>query len=274
MRPFATVGGGTMSNESSIQSSQTILPGTAPATAKKFIHAAALAAALVPLGAVVVDAAVISCVTSEVSGGSGGCFGVTGSYTSGGGEDTNTWKFFTDASLTTLIYTLEIKGDPANDFSLDVDDRQVPFLNLESFNIAFPDAECIPMADETTCVIFDVFEDGEANWLDGYYLEMRWFAPDDSVMKPPDDGLNHIFKSEDGFLFNDVLAPVCPGEGLGTNCYNPDVDPIDPALGGRGDSFTSFLGGRSSSVPEPATLSLIGMGIGAALYKRRRNRGR
>ena len=227
-----------------------------PNSAKKLLHAAALAASLVPLAAVAAEPATITCV-------SGICSGV-GSY-SADTSGSNLWKFIYGGET---LYTLLIEGTAANDFTLDVEDRQVPFLNLESFNIAFPDSECIPMADEDTCVIFDVFADGEPNWLGGYYLEMRWFAPDvdpgDSPMKPPDDGRNHIFKSEDGFTFDDVLAD---------ELYDPEIDPIDPALGGRGDSFTSFIGGRAT-VPEPATVSLLGLGIGAALYRRRRKRER
>jgi hypothetical protein len=82
--------------------------------------------------------------------------------------------------------------------------------------------------------------------------------------KPPDDGRNHIFRSEGNNIFNDVLE---------TELYEPEseVDPLDPALGGRGDVFSSFTAGRADvNVPEPSTLLLLGTGLAAALYRRRR----
>jgi hypothetical protein len=229
-----------------------------PSTARKLIQAAALASMLVPLGAVTVDADTINCTTGV------GCSGVTGDYSSGLSGN-NLWKFFTDGSFDTLLYTLEIEGIAGSDFSLDVEDRLVSVLNLEEFEIAFPDSECIPIFDEGTCVIFDVFAEGSATWIGGYYMEMRWFAPPvdpgDSLMKPPDDGRNFIFRSENGFTFDDVLAE--------DNLYDPNIDPIDPALGGRGNNFSSFIAGRAS-VPEPATLLLLGTGLATALYRRRK----
>jgi hypothetical protein len=232
-----------------------------PRAAKKLLQAAALAASLVPLGAVAAEPSIIVC-------GSGIC-SENGSYSSGA-SGSNTWKFEYGGAT---LYTLTIEGVAANSFSLNVQDRQVPvFTEGEpDFVIPYPGAQCIPMANETTCVIFDIFENGEANWVDGYYAEIRWFGPDDSVMKPPDDGLNHIFKSEDGFTFNEVLVAECP-ETLGTNCYNPEIDPVDPGLGGKGTEFSSIMGGRADSVPEPATLSLLGVGVAAALHRRRKHR--
>jgi hypothetical protein len=177
------------------------------------------------------------------------------------------------------LYTLTIEGVAANSFELNVQDQQFPIFNEGEpfFDIPYPGGQCTPIADESTCVIFDIFEVGEANWVDGYYAEIRWLAPDvepgESSMKPPNDGLNHIFKAEDGFNFSEVLVSECPIE-LEPNCYNPEIDPIDPGIGGKGDSFSSLLVGRADSVPEPATLSLLGLGIAAALHRRRKNQRR
>ena len=233
----------------------------AASTAKKLIQAAALASMLVPLGAVAADAATINCtVESNCSG--------TGFYSSGV-SGSNIWKFYTDASFDTLLYSLMIEGVAGSNFEVDVADRQVSVFNLEEFNI--PGAGCIPFLDESetdndTCVIFDVTATPAATWIGDYYIEMRWFAPPgepgSSPLKPPDDGRNHIYRSDDGFNFI---------EQLGESEYDPELeaDPEDPALGGRGDSFSSFIAGRES-VPEPATLLLLGTGVAATLYRRRR----
>ena len=82
-------------------------PGSHPprvkaSPAKKLIQAAALAAVLVPLGSVAVETATINC----ISDGSG----CTGTYTAGGGPQSNTWKFFSaNEPGATLFYTLEIE---------------------------------------------------------------------------------------------------------------------------------------------------------------------
>ena len=139
----------------------------------------------------------------------------------------------------------------------------------EDYDIDFPDSQCTPLLDDqNNCVIFDVFTvAGLADWDDTYYIEIRWFAdpladPGDFLNKPPDDGRNHIFRAESGNFFDDVLD---------TELYDPELqaDPDDPALGGRGSNFSSFIAGRAT-IPEPSTLLLLGTGVAAALYRRRK----
>lgn len=236
-------------------------------TARKLVYAAALAASLIPLGAVAVDAATINCITSEESGsGSGGCFGVTGSYVaSGGAEVSNIWKFFADEGLTELIYTFEIAGVPENDFELDVIDvvtTQNSLLDGPALT-NFPNSVCIPTFDTGLCGLFDVFHDGDPTWdEDGYYVTITWFSNLDPLSQPPDDGRNYILQAKDelgGTIFTNQLTDTL---------YEPNPTPTDPALGGRGNSFSRFGGFRTA--PEPSTLLLLGCGLLTALSRRRR----
>ena len=230
-------------------------------TPKKLLQAAALAAALVPLGSINSEAATITVFcTAEV-----GCSGAVGSY-SAGVNTTQIWGFFEDGGFDDdeLLYTLEITGTPVNGFDLDVDSRHVSTTNIEEYSLP-PGVACIPLVDAGTCVIFDVFAYPDAVWNeDGYYIEMRWFAPEGPTpMRPPNDDRNRIYKSENGYSFSERLDLDAFYDPL------PSGDPEDPALGGRGDTFTSFIAGRQS-VPEPATVLLFGAGMAAALVRRRR----
>jgi hypothetical protein len=239
---------------------------------KRLIQAAALASTLIPLGAVAVEGALISCVTSEAD--SIGCNGVTGDY-AGSGEQTNTWKFYETAVFDAqtqqyvfqdLLYNFEITGTPDGDFSLFVQDNHV--AASESTEYTLPEGvDCIPIYDTNTCVTFNVQTvEGTAAWIGDYTILMRWFAPEgapgSSAMKPLNDGNNHIYRAASGSLFDDQLV-----ESL----YDPNPDPIDPALSGKGDSFSSFIAGRDvANVPEPSMLLLLGSGLAAGLYRRRR----
>jgi hypothetical protein len=246
------------SNMSDTQSSPVVRQGTA----KKLIHAAALAAALVPLGSVIAQADVITCTTTAGSG--GGCGSGFGFYSPGSGSVSNTWKFFDGQGA--LIYSFDITGVPTSDFTLDVSDfvtTQLGLLESDAL-VNFPNAICIPTFDAGECGLFDVTVlNGEATWdTNDYYVTITWFANGDPLSQP--DGLNNFIlqakNSGGGTTFTNQLIDTL---------YQPNPDPNteDPALGGRGDSFSRF---GAFTTPEPSTLLLLGTGVVTALYRRRR----
>lgn len=238
------------------------------AMGRRLARAAVLTALLLPLGAVTSDAATIACVTSFNAGGTCSGTGSAGTATFSPESGSNTWKFFRDFDQTTLAYTLEITGLPTSTFDLKVND----FVFLQS-NLAqvadmslFPGTICLPIFsgnDGGFCARFDVsVVAGTANWVDGYYMEMRWFVNSDPDSQPPNDGNNHILQAPNRFLYTNTLADPF---------YDPQPVPNDPALGGKGDNFSGFLAVRTI-VPEPSVLVLLGTGVAAALCRRRRTR--
>ena len=103
---------------------------------------------------------------------------------------------------------------------------------------------------------------------DGFYATISWFA-NSSPLSQPDDLVKYILQAKDEFGGTDF------SNMLTDTSYDPapPTFPNDPALGGRGDSFSRFGGFvQLNDVPEPATILLIGSGIAASLYRRRRSK--
>jgi hypothetical protein len=226
------------------------------ANATKLLQAAALAAVLVPLGSVAVETAAINCISQG-----SGC---AGSYFGGSGAQTNTWKFFSDSGPNaTLFYTIEIAGTPLTTFNLSVEDVVTTQGSLV-FGPGFESAVCVPTFDGTQCGLFAVRNFvGTVDWLNGYLMTITWRTTS-PASQPPNDGLNTILRA---------LNPNAPvfTEALTNIIYDPSPTPTDPGISGRGDDFSTF-GVFRATVPEPASVLLVGTGIAGILYRRRRKR--
>lgn len=237
-------------------------------TAKKLIHAIAVAAALIPLASIETEADVITCESNFFDG--DGCDGQLGLYDDP--DDTNIWAF-TD-NFQNIIYSLEIAGlggdaEDFETFSLRVSDRVIDDDTTLNLGEAFGDAVCIPMFDEGRCTIFDVEVLVEGEPIEGefffdYEMTMMWFINGNALSQPSTSANNRILKAASNDFFNEALT-----DGF----YDPMPDPDDledPALGGRGSSFSGLVG--TTTVPEPTALLLFGTAAAATLIRRRRRK--
>lgn len=225
---------------------------TVTKTALKLVQAAALAAALVPLGSVAVE-------TTHI----------TGHFSGFGSGGTQSQTFFFEGpegspySLTLTFLMLS----PFADFTVFVANNEMTQSALDELGrYALIPGTCIPIADGTdTCVEFDVTAPppGDDTWtnpdsMDGYIMAIAWDA--DTHM-PGDELVARIFHNmgaTSGDAYDELLTHIS---------YSSDS--IDPLLVGGGNNFQTF---NASRIPEPATLLLVGTGLGGLLYRRRKKR--
>jgi PEP-CTERM motif len=246
-----------------------VLDGPSPAVPSKksnttkLIHAAALAAALVPLGSVAVETSIIDLYCTSSTAGSGGCPSGTFSPPPNG-PTTHTWGFFGNVSNpSTLLYTLQLTGTPTATFTLDLIDIRNPIDSL-----GIPGGTCIPILNSSSCAFFQIFNlstvSPEDMWLNGYEMTIAWFPNANPLSSALLNQSNtQIRRRPDGAPgFTDVLTD---------SLFFPETLPgQDPGLSGKGDGFSTFTPFTIQQVPEPATLALLGAGISGLVYRKRR----
>jgi hypothetical protein len=211
-------------------------------TARKLVQAAALTAVLVPLGSVAVESATITC-----------GFGSAGNTCVGSAANTRTFDFG--------AYDLTLTFDDFVDATISITDLSTDqdTLTGEGGGLSsFPGYTCVPIAglgEGQNCVEFFVEAPADLGFYD---IFIHW-----------DADTNNLFPNEPGNLIRILHA-------VGDDTYDVDITVFgtyqsDPGIGGRDDNFQRFLVAQAP-IPEPATLLLVGAGVGALYHRRRRRR--
>jgi len=232
----------------------------------KLAQAAALAAVLVPLGTVAVETESMTCGfygASTGACGSGGTGGATQTFDFGQG-----YKYtltFLDGSAPFFV--------TINNVAL----SQEGFDSRESLPGSY---DCVPLVNPGTtsspCVDFNITDSSGGTAWDGYVFSIAWLYdsgptfPNGNDPPGPTPGQVRVLQNPgsvtgDAFLIDMCLAFPTPG------CqYTPGA--IDPEIS-SGDTDFSSMTVAWTAVPEPASIILVGAGLGGLLYRRRRRRG-
>ena len=151
----------------------------------------------------------------------------------------------------------------------------------------FPNQVCVPIADGSNiCVVFHFSGDttpSETTWNGDWTATIFWLAdtnadyPGSTVRVLHELGADTDNTFDTDVTFGEYCAsecgfpspPPCVGDGCPIIVLAPSID--DPAIGGRDDNFQSIMvTSELTPVPEPASMLLVGAGLGSLLYRRRR----
>jgi hypothetical protein len=133
---------------------------------------------------------------------------------------------------------------------------------------------CVPIAG-LSCVEFEVSAPGPGNttWSGFYDIFITWFADTDPLFPntPVDQSglgririLHNLGSTTSNAFETDITIP-------GSYCLQC-LPPGDAGIGGTDNNFQSFIVAQAPAIPEPATILLLGSGVGALWYRRRRGR--
>jgi len=257
-------------------------------TAAKLVQAAALAAILVPLGSVAAEGSTIGC-TYTADG-----FGAASFSCPTGPEGGALFQF--PGTPSPFPYVVELAfdnytGSAGSSFLVEITDEPRSQADLDPRLGPFAGScvEINPTNAAKPCVEFLISapDSGPGTWEAsgprgpdptsvGYELWIYWVADTDGAFPNP-----RIIKDTGDTppAFDiDITIPLSYTTEPASCVFDPDgcgsiitfakIDG-DPAVGGRDNDFTSATL-IANPVPEPATLFLLGSGIGGLLYRRRR----
>ena len=240
-------------------------PRKRPSTAAKLVQAAALAAVLVPLGSVAMEADTITCgFSGYASDGNNGGEGCTNSF-----GNNNRYEFGD------YYFELTFNGlDPNANFDVAVSNNEMTAGDFAERAGSFEGYDCIPLTEGGPCVDFVVdFPDGYPDppstrpWI-WYDLTIHW-TWDSNSQYPAGDGpipnvrvLHDIGGTADDSYDEDMCL-----------VYNNCVYDSDPGIRSGDTDFRSFTAAHVA-VPEPSSLIPLTAGIGGVLANRRRRRPR
>jgi hypothetical protein len=267
--------------------------------ATKLVQAAALAATLVPLSTVEADAAplTITCGFGGAEAGDGTVCDVP-LFSGVGGEGGFYSAFFDWGPYSLTLEFFDVRGP----FVIGVTNNEITQDAMaDSGRLAdnFPNDICVPIADgTTTCVSFRFSGDiipTDDTWRGMWQATINWDA-DTNAGYPgatvrvrhargddcagPDDGCEP--NGPDDFD-TDITIPdsYCPED-----CFDEEVErafrkfqrwlgidrPTDPEIASTDDNFQDIMVTSQQVIPEPATLALLGAGLGSLAYRRRSKR--
>jgi hypothetical protein len=224
--------------------------------AAKLVQAAALAAVLVPLGSVAVEADPI-----------------TQTYSGAGFNGTETNNLLFDFGPYEVRLFFEDLADFAF-FQVTIDNQVTDQDAVDSRLTNFPGYLCVPIdPTEPTgnpCVDFVVTAPlpNTDTWTGFYDVTIAWdFDTDPTFPDFPGDRIR-ILHDEGGVPGDQFISDITTEGSYFSG--------IDPAIGGRDDNFQSLMVFQAplatDAVPEPATLFLVTTGVSGLLYRRRRKR--